>query len=212
MNAAPEIKQGVGIKAKHTAFIYDTTSKSAELLERELERLGSEFEDICLIRDPQLRKDAMERHNIEYAAILAELQEKHLLRKYENTNIVVLAGRSVIAQRLGGINTYSGNINYGVLGSGLTAPSNADTQLTTEVYRKLIANASVSGATVFLDFYFNKSEVSGTFNEWGTVIDGTASANTGQLFTHLLTADVPGGTWSKTSSESMTVAVQYNVT
>src|SRR3977135_2805648 len=75
--------------------------------------------------------------------------QTHLLRKLEDAgiiqrhlaahNLVTTVGRNVLARLLAGDTTYSGQINYGALGSSSTAGSNADTQLGTEVYRKLFS-------------------------------------------------------------------------
>jgi hypothetical protein len=54
--------------------------------------------------------------------------------------------------------------------------------------------------------FYSKADTNGTYQEFGTFIDGSASANSGQLFTRMLT-----GGWTKTSSESMTVSAQYTI-
>ena len=64
-----------------------------------------------------------------------------------------------------------------------------------------------SSNIAFIDFFYAKADTNGTYEEFGTFIDGTASADTGQMFTHLIT-----GSWVKTASESMTVACQYTIT
>jgi len=145
-------------------------------------------------------------HHARYMHLLEQFKA-FMTREIVVENIVVTAGRSVLAQRLAGTTTYTGTINYGVLGSSATAVSNSDTQLGTEVFRKVVASASYTTNVSFIDFFYSKTDTNGTYNEFGTVIDGTGSANTGQLFTHALT-----GGWVKTSSESMTVSCQYTIT
>ena len=112
-------------------------------------------------------------------------------------------------KRLANITTYTGIINYGALGSGTTAAAASDTQLQTEVFRKVTADAAVDSTynyIAYIDFFYSRSDTNGTYNEFGTFIDGTGSANTGQLFTRALT-----GGWTKSSSESMTVSCTYTL-
>lgn len=121
-------------------------------------------------------------------------------------NQIHLAGRSVFAQRLGNDTTYTGIINYGMVGTSSAAIDDTDTQLTAEVKRKVVAVYSVTADSTNLRFYFSKSDTSGTYQEFGTVIDGTSSANTGQMFNRVLT-----GGWTKSSSESLIVTVQFDL-
>ncbi len=143
--------------------------------------------------------------------------QTHLLRELEDAgiierhlaahNLVTTVGRNVLARLLAGDATYSGQINYGALGSSSTAVANSDTQLGTEVYRKLFASHTTDGNNIaYIDFFYAASDTNGTYNEWGSFIDGTASANTGRLFSHILT-----GGWVKTNLQSMFIASQYTI-
>jgi hypothetical protein len=128
-------------------------------------------------------------------------------RHHAAHNLVVTVGRNVLARLLTGDVTYSGQINYGALGSSSTAVANSDTQLGTEVYRKLYASHTTDGNNVaYIDFFYSATDTNGTYNEFGNVIDGTASANTGRLFSHILT-----GGWVKTNVQSMFVSCQYTI-
>lgn len=141
-----------------------------------------------------------------YSALAAELAEICPTRQIVRKNLVVLSGREVFARLLVADTTYTGAINYGALGSGNTAVASSDTVLDTEVKRKQVASSSRTNEQVNIDFYYSKSDTNGTYEEFGTFIDGTASADTGQLFNRVLT-----GGWTKSSSEAMTVSVQFNV-
>jgi len=141
-----------------------------------------------------------------YKELLNEMKDDFLIKEIIIANLVATVGRSVIAQRLAGTTTYTGTINYGALGSSAAAVSNADTQLGTEVFRKTVASASYTTNQAFIDFFYSKADTNGTYQEFGSFIDGTGSANTGQLFSHVLT-----GGWTKLSSESMTVSCQYTI-
>lgn len=123
--------------------------------------------------------------------------------KYNN---IVMSGRSVFARRLANDTTYTGIINYGALGSSSTAVSDSQTQLVAEVKRKPVAARSRTNDSVTVRFYYSKSDTSGTYEEFGTFIDGTVIANSGQMFNRALT-----GGWTKSSSESLTVTVQLDL-
>jgi hypothetical protein len=128
-------------------------------------------------------------------------------RHHADHNLVVTMGRNVIARLLVGDVTYSGQINYGALGTSSTAVGNSDTQLGTEVYRKLFASHTTDGNNVaYVDFFYAATDWNGTANEFGNVIDGTASANTGRLFSHILT-----GGWVKSNVQSMFISCQYMI-
>src|SRR5690349_3296357 len=85
-------------------------------------------------RDPEALKQLMD----------AGLVERH----HAAHNLITTRGRNVLARLLAGDTTYSGQINYGALGTSSTAVSNADTQLGAEVYRKLYASHTTDGNNV----------------------------------------------------------------
>lgn len=178
----------------HTFRAYDTSS---------LEAKGIEYLMGLLVTFRSVIPRTL--HRTAYRALLARLQA-YKTREMVVHNLVATVGRSVIAQRLANVTTYTGVINYGALGSSTTAPANGDTQLGTEVFRKVVASSSYTSNVAFVDFFYSKADTSGTYQEFGTFIDGTGSANSGKLFTHALT-----GGWTKSSSESMTVSCQYTI-
>lgn len=191
-NIKQTVTEAMRIKGKMIASVFDTSRPEADRIEKQI---------VALINGPKFQ-GYLEK----YKALVAELRELCLVREYEVENIIVTAGRSVVADRLANDTTYTGIINYGALGSGSTTPANGDTTLTTEVFRKVVASASTTNNIAFIDFFYSKSDTNGTYNEFGTFIDGTASADTGQMWTHALT-----GGWVKSSSESMTVSCQYTI-
>ena len=125
---------------------------------------------------------------------------------FEKHNIIVTAGRTVFARLLSGDATYSGEINYGALGSDATAVTNADTVLGTEVYRKIASSQTYDENICYVDFFYSASDTDGTYEEFGNFIDGAAGADTGQLFSHMIT-----GSWVKTNTESLFVSCQYSI-
>jgi hypothetical protein len=123
---------------------------------------------------------------------------------FETPNLVPDVGRSVIAQRLAGTTTYTGTVNKVALGTSTSSPTNSDTQLGAEVYRNNIASYTYSNNIAYLTGFFTAVETSGTYAECGLFIDGTASANTGQIFSHALI--------SVTKSSSQTLTIDWVVT
>lgn len=140
-----------------------------------------------------------------YKALIDELTSICKTEQLVVHNLCVQTGRNVTVGIWAGETTYTGIINYGCLGTGSTAVIDSDTQLAAEVKRKAVATRTRTNDQLNLDFYYSKSDTSGTYNEFGMVIDGTATANTGQLFNRLLT-----GGWTKSASEALTVSVQIN--
>lgn len=141
-----------------------------------------------------------------FDAHVKKLGELCGVRQISFENQIVLSGRSVFAMILNDETTYTGAVNYGAVGTGSTAISDADTTLDTEAKRKAVATRSRTNDSVTLRFFFTKADVSGTLNEFGTFIDGTSTADTGQLFNRALT-----GGWVKSSSEALTVTVQFDL-
>lgn len=112
-------------------------------------------------------------------------------------NIIVNTGLNVSARLRTGDTTYTGEITYGALGNG-SSPSfgPTDTQLVAEVGRKIVTDAAFDGVISYHDFFFESGDiVNGTYSEWGTFIDGTGSADSGQAYSLLAT-----GGWTKSGS------------
>jgi hypothetical protein len=141
-------------------------------------------------------------------ALLDELKAAGIVERHLAAhNLVTTRGRNVLARLLAGDVTYSGQINYGALGSSSTAVNNSDTQLGTEVFRKIFASHTTDGNNVaYVDFFYAATDTNGTYNEFGNFIDGTGTANSGQIFSHILT-----GGWVKTSLQSMFISCQYTL-
>jgi len=115
-------------------------------------------------------------------------------------------GLQMLMERLSGSTTYTGIINYGGIGSSATAPTTSDTQLTAEVARTVTSTATISGNVLTTKFFFSDANLTnGTYREFGTFVDGTASANTGQLFNHALF----GTAHTKATGEDTTVQVDF---
>jgi hypothetical protein len=124
-------------------------------------------------------------------------------REQVATNLVPASGRNVFARLLCADLTYTGAINYGALGSGSTAFSSTSTQLNTEVYRKAPAGLAADGNVAYADWYIYTGDVANqTFPEFGAFIDGSATANSGQAISLLLT-----GGWVKSGAMFISLAL-----
>lgn len=127
----------------------------------------------------------------------------------ESNNVICNAGHEVLNQILAGTYAGAGAINYMCLGTGVApVPAATDTTLAVEAYRNETASASVSGAELTMLALFTESEVEGTFTEFGNVIDGTATVDTGALFTH----HAPDADWVKTLFDALLVEITYTST
>jgi len=155
--------------------------------------------------DKQLSQ-AVDMPNEIYSRLVARLKELCDFREYTFQNQVHLSGRSIFARLLVDDTTYTGEINYGALGTSTAVIADSDTTLTTEVARKGIATRSRTDDSVSIDFYYSKGDTNGTYEEFGCFVDGTATADTGQMFNRVLT-----GGWDKSATEAMTVSVQIDI-
>jgi hypothetical protein len=121
----------------------------------------------------------------------------------QHTNLIPTVGKNVLARRLANDPTYTGIINYGAFGSGTTPFTNASTQLNTEVFRAVPSGATFDDNVAYIDWYVAVGDVADqTFQEFGAFIDGTGSANSGRLFSALIT-----GGWVKSGSVFVSLRV-----
>jgi len=137
---------------------------------------------------------------------------KELLQELKFRNLVVTGtggyGRNIIARRLGSDNTYSLNITHGEIGTGTNAPTNGDTALQTPTVRVATTLAIVTNNIVNLQFFFSDATLpNGTYREFGTFIDGTATLGSGRLFNRALFSTA----YAKASGEDTTVEVEFTV-
>lgn len=127
------------------------------------------------------------------------------LRKYRYKNIVPTVGRQMIANNLTNASpTNVMKITHCALGTSATAPANADTQLGTETYRNAIASITNSANVGYATGFFTATEVSGTFAEVGIFSNGTGTANSGVLLSHVSV--------SITKSTSVTLTLDWTIT
>ncbi len=177
------IKDTVSVKGIVTFTNFVLRSKRA----KEIEKYLNDARSIPMSRFQELTQELSR---------ICEVRERIV------QNLVVLAGRAVFARRLIGDTTYTGAIDYGVLGTGSAAPASGNTKLGTEVFRKLFKSRTRITSAATLGYYYSTTDDDDTYEEFGVVIDGTASVDTGQLFSRVLT-----GSWVKTNLEAMTVFI-----
>ena len=123
-------------------------------------------------------------------------------------NLVPLVGRTVISRILAGDFTYTGEINYVALGDSTVAPNDSDTVLGNETFRQILSDANFVNNIAYLSAFIAAGTATGTHAEGGLFIDGTASVDTGQLFSHVLFSP----TVVKGALNSLTLDVAITVT
>lgn len=95
-------------------------------------------------------------------------------------------------------------INYSALGTGATAPANADTTLQTETYRKLVSSETNASNIAYITAFYTATETSGTYAEAGLFMNASATPNDGTLFSHVAI--------SVTKTTSNTLTIDYTIT
>lgn len=133
---------------------------------------------------------------------------ENLLREFEQHNLVVNAGKNLIASFMGGRSGAAYNpISYCALGTGTTAAAAGDTALQTEVYRKPISSTSyASTGKVIFDTTFSTLEANNyTLTELGWLNAESA----GTLLSHIILSG--GNTIAKTADRSLQVTYTFTV-
>lgn len=124
---------------------------------------------------------------------------------YTYKNLIPTVGRQAIVQHLTvGSPGYALFINFTALGSNVAAPVNGNIQLGTEVFRKATASATFAQNQAFVTAFYTATEAVGTHREAGLFINGSASPNTGILFSHV------NINITKTATETLTI--DYTIT
>lgn len=122
------------------------------------------------------------------------------------TNVISVDGLNMVSKYLAGENPDPTGINYALFGDGVGVPSQNDTQLFNETFRNLQASRSSQDNQVLLTGFIDTAEFSGTIREFGNCLSGTATANTGKLWSH-----IAGLTWVKDSNSTLTVSQLYTL-
>lgn len=172
-------KEGVGPIGRYTLRLADPSKAQKEYnalvaftLQFPLERF----------KTPEERAARHEK----LAPLMQAYHAKANVRTVEFSNIVPIVGRNVLARIVGGDFTYTGEINEVALGSGMTLPTDGDTELETETYRQSITDTTFLNNIAYLAAFIPSGSGTGMYNEAGLFIDGTGAADSGQLFSHVL--------------------------
>lgn len=192
------------VKGEHIISICRITSKDARWYERKLNEIGLKRQELFRL-GLATRKKLKDLHE-EYRYFIEYLHKIYLVRQVYVENVTTTVGRAVLAQRLGGDTTYTGTVNYGALGTDNSAPAVGDTTLGTETYRKALSSGTDSNNIAYLENFYTAAEVSGTFEEFGFFVDGSAGADTGQLFNRFTTSVTKSATESLNVASTVTIA------
>lgn len=180
------VQETSGIKGYYVLTLADVSSPEARAMQ----------DRIVDLRDNGDKVGAMN--------LLREFNDRFMVSREEVHNLVPTVGRTMQAARLAGTTTLTGVVNKVALGTSSATPVNADTQLGTEVYRNTLLSATYASNIAYLTGFFTAAECNGTYSEVGLFVDGTASANTGTLFSHALA--------SITKSAIQTLTIDWVVT
>lgn len=144
-----------------------------------------------------------------YMHLVRKLNEICKVDIFEFSNIITTVGKTMIANNLTAVSpTNPMLMNYTSLGTGSTAVAAGDTQLQTEVFRKQTASYTNSANIAYATAFYTATETTGTYYEAGIFSNGTASANTGVLVSHVLLNPAAG----ITKSSAQTLTIDYTIT
>lgn len=135
-----------------------------------------------------------------------------LKRTYTEHNLVPNVFHTAMAAQIAGQNTQNiGQNLYIALGSSSETPTVSDTQLNTEVIRKLANTNNSSGPVANIRAFFNQTEAVGIFRVFGLFMNGgstvaSATPNSGILSSKVATLI------SVAASETLTVTVSFTST
>ena len=96
-------------------------------------------------------------------------------------------------------------INYFAVGSDATAVGAGDTTLGTETYRNLVASETNANNIVYITGFLSATEDDGTYNEAGLFSDGSGSADSGILVSHVNITE------TKSATETLTIDWQITI-
>lgn len=128
-----------------------------------------------------------------------------VLRVQEFDNLIPTVARAMIANNLTDSSpTNAMRVNYVALGTGTTAPANADTKLETETYRNTVASQTNASNIAYCTGFYSATECNGSYKEAGIFSDGTAVADSGIIVSHVA-IDI-------TKSNTETLTIDWSIT
>lgn len=141
-------------------------------------------------------------------ATLRDAKTGRIIKVIRKDNIIVTTGKNAVAARLAGDTAVAnrGEITFGAVGTGTTAPTVGDTTLETEFFRKVLALRQSLGNVTTLQLFLNTSEGNTTLTEFGLFgEDASATPDSGTMFNRVNINIV------KTASNTLTIEVEITV-
>lgn len=127
------------------------------------------------------------KKGLPFIELVKELNRICKIRIFEYQNITTTVGRTMIMNNLCDASPdYTMLINYGAVGTGTTAVSEAQTQLVTENTRKLIASITNSTITGYITQFYTAAEAVASLKETGLFSNASATANSGIMVARAL--------------------------
>ena len=108
---------------------------------------------------------------------------------HSGPNLVVTAGKVLVAKMLGGVSGFDTGLTYIEVGTGTAAPALGDTALATPTSRKIvIASPIVTGNAVVYRAFYPAADITADLKETGIFGHSTATSTigTGELFARAL--------------------------
>lgn len=200
-----QMREKLLVAGEYTLSTCNIESSQAKKAMAEIEEIVAWGQRMVEKASPLAKLKVMNEVWQEYRRAIAEFHRLYLAHQLVVHNKVVDRGTEMLARIVSGDTTYTGIINYCALGTATTAGAAGDTQLTTETYRKLKSSSTFASNQAFVSTFFTATETSGTFGEVGHFIDGTATANSGRLFSRIGDPDTTELSVTKSTSETLTI-------
>lgn len=140
-------------------------------------------------------------------ATLRDAVSGEVLKVVEVDNIITTVGKNLLADALASSPpTDDPYINYVAIGTNSTTPAVGDTQLGTENARVVTPSHTAAAGVAYISGFFPAGTGTGTIREAGLFADGTASANSGVLFSHVALNIVKAATNTLTIDWTITIS------
>lgn len=145
---------------------------------------------------------------INVVATVRDAKSGRVKRTKKFHNLLPTVGRTAIAQNLANVAPSPSTIlvNYGSVGTNSTAANNTDTQLVAEVARNPIASRTNASNIAYITAFFAATEAVATLREAALFINGTATANSGTLFSRVIINVSKSGTETLTLDWTITIS------